>query len=370
MSRIVGLTENRRNILVIGNGFDIHHNMHTKYTDFMKFIKEYKEDISKRDEYNSKMNEEKLVEATEKALDNNFIKYFISYSGEVKGWIDFELLIKSVTECFGEKISDVEKTIGDIKNSYRGDIRIDKISHNDKLILSSFDKVFYLQNYSFRINDTYTNILTGVNKQEIVKCLRKEFDELWDCLAIFLLHYEPLIREDKELVSYKQIACLLPEQVISFNYTDTYKRYGIKSENVVHVHGSLDQNNIVLGFNDDNEEELDFVYFKKYFQCIKRHTQLLEKFEFMPELLDQNGLSTGQRGPVDIHILGHSLDLTDKEKLVYIFNNARSVIIYYLNSDDYEDKVIKVIYLLGKSKAVERINDKSIDFKKIELETC
>ena len=30
------------NILVTGNGFDIHHGMKTKYTDFLEFTKDYR----------------------------------------------------------------------------------------------------------------------------------------------------------------------------------------------------------------------------------------------------------------------------------------------------------------------------------------
>jgi hypothetical protein len=186
------------------------------------------------------------------------------------------------------------------------------------LILSAFDKVFSSQSSSYRIKYTYINNLTGINKKEIVNCLVKEFDELCDCLTMYLLYFEPLGRENTGLVKYKQIADLLVEQVVSFNYTDTYKIYGIKSKNVVHVHGSLEKNNIVLGFNDENEEELDFVYFKKYFQCIKRHTQLLEDIEFTDELMDESGNLTGERVPRDIHVFGHSLDITDKDKLIFM----------------------------------------------------
>ena len=80
----------------------------------------------------------------------------------------------------------------------------------------------------------------------------------------------------KDILIKQQIKDIRPSYVISFNYTDTYKIYDINPKDVFHVHGSLDKSNMVLGFDDDNPEELDFIYFKKYFQRIQKLTGYMD----------------------------------------------------------------------------------------------
>ena len=45
-----------KNILVLGNGFDLHHNLKTKYSDFIQFMRDLKEDNERS--INCKDNEE------------------------------------------------------------------------------------------------------------------------------------------------------------------------------------------------------------------------------------------------------------------------------------------------------------------------
>lgn len=67
-----------------------------------------------------------------------------------------------------------------------------------------------------------------------------------------------------------------------------------------------------------------------------------------------------------MHFFGHSLDLTDREKLIYLFSIASRIKIYYYDEDDHEEKIEKVIELLGKKNALIGMHDKRIDFIQIE----
>ena len=75
------------------------------------------------------------------------------------------------------------------------------------------------------------------------------------------------------------------DRLISFNYTDTFKKIYDKDDRVEtdYIHGSLDisknieKNNMVLGIDEylqgnKKREELDFIQFKKYFQRIYKKT--------------------------------------------------------------------------------------------------
>lgn len=113
------------NILVIGNGFDLEHNLPTTYGDFLKFIKIIKkigegkynkpEELENLSQFNDKVREylrnkdlfksetrNKHIQEMMDLLEKNvWIEYFIkrnNYSG--KGWIDFESEISDVIKSF------------------------------------------------------------------------------------------------------------------------------------------------------------------------------------------------------------------------------------------------------------------------------
>ena len=148
---------------------------------------------------------------------------------------------------------------------------------------------------------------------------------------------------------------LNPRYVISFNYTYTYKKYGIRNEDVFHVHGRLLKNNMVLGFNDEDPENLDFVYFKKYFQRIQKMTGYINEAKIIDHDADL------YPNPI-IHFYGHSMDKTDGDIIVKLRSLARKFVIYTYNQEDYEQKVINLIDVFGKKDATELIQTKFIEF--------
>ncbi len=379
-----------KNILVLGNGFDLHHNLKTKYSDYIEFmtqlkkrnemcansnkngvmsLDDLKEDKSKLrsqclQTYIDKGFSEKTIIKVWTMTNNNFVQYFMSYDAEVKGWIDFEVLIKNITtdiEKVMNRIDDMNAK-GEDKHKYGiiGNVR-------EILLARSFSKIFEIdEGNGIYIKKELANDLVGINRKAVIKILRKEFDDLCDSLWLYLKDIEPHYREIKPEFTYQQIENIGADAVITFNYTDTYKRYGISSENAIHVHGSLEENNIVLGFDDDDEKELQYVYFKKYMQCILKRTPILDQYNFSVEVLGEGGINTYDYENPIMHFFGHSLDATDREKLIYLFNIASRIKIYYYDEDDHEEKIEKVIELLGKQNALIGMHDKRIDFIQIE----
>lgn len=241
-------------------------------------------------------------------------------------------------------------------------------TEREQLLAQSFHKIFDTRgrNRACWIKKEFANSLTGINRKEVRKILRKEFDGWCESLWIYLKEIEPYCRENKEEFTYQQIEDIKADTIITFNYTDTYKRYGINPDDAIHVHGSLVENNIVLGFHDDNAEELQYVYFKKYMQRIIKHTPILEQFD----IYEETGYAQKGNGfivvGVTMHLFGHSLDRTDWDMLIYLFNKISEVKIYYYDEDDHVEKIERVIAMLGKQKALQRIYEKSIDFIPIE----
>ena len=365
------------NVLVIGNGFDIHHEMKTKYTDFLDFTKDYR------------AGNVVYIQDLEKPMrlikTNDFISFFINYSEKIEGWIDFETLIKEVIEFIELYIVKLDETKGVNVGGIRYDYALQCNDALGRMIANSFNKLFRIDTHRHLIilKEEYRSELYTVNKDKIVNLLRTELDDLRNIMAIYFKYYEITRREDyyQDEIRYKQIMDMQIDKVISFNYTNTYERYGISEEDVTHIHGKAMElyvrqedtnyevglNSIVLGFQDDNEESLDFVYFKKYFQCLYFNTDLIDKdcFSRSKRKVGEDAKSPFRQKIVIVHILGHSLDETDKEKLIPIFHNADKVKIYCRNVKDFETKVIKVIKLLGKEKAVAQIHDETISFIEI-----
>lgn len=91
----IDITTNR--ILVLGNGFDIANNFDTRYSDYIKFIKE-----KKYDKYSKNSQYKKFIRATCK---NHFINHFCSVEMEL--WVDVETeihrIINSIEKLFSEK---------------------------------------------------------------------------------------------------------------------------------------------------------------------------------------------------------------------------------------------------------------------------
>ena len=81
-------------ILVIGNGFDLHHGMKTNYIDLIDFMKNIQDDINYVDK--------KIRDVFVPYFNNDFLTYCISNLNYApnKTWIDLEIEIKYAFDIF------------------------------------------------------------------------------------------------------------------------------------------------------------------------------------------------------------------------------------------------------------------------------
>lgn len=366
------------NILVIGNGFDLAHGLPTKYNDFMVAIKKCKSlkinPEAKPDSKETYINTMKLV-----AEQNGFIKYFLDYTNEVPGWIDLERLIKDIIEYFKlffDSYQEIIKAGGLIYKDL-----VDPSADNIKkirLIECLFEFPLFRENKNVDKYDVgrimkveYYTDKFGLNKKKILELLKKQLNEVIELLCSYLEDYCYDKQKDK-LKTKKQISDIHPCYVISFNYTDTYKVYGIKAEDVFHVHGSIEKKNMVLGFDDDEPENLDFVYFKKYFQRIQKLTGYIDQHRFdikkcsaevtSPANINSNIMVERDVEPI-VHFYGHSMDKTDGDVIKKLKKISRGFVIYKYSQEDYEQKVINLIDVFGKKDAMDMIEKGFIKFE-------
>lgn len=343
------------NVLVIGNGYDLAHNLKTKYDDFIQYIRAAEED----DSFIPKQEDREFIH---KCIETNgFLNYFLDYTNEVPGWVDLEKLIKEVVNYFEIFFENCNSFIN-ARESIELNTMDEKTPRQKVRVIDCLSKfeLFDKDNsrgyiFSRHMHPIYYTNGYGLNKKEVLKFLKAQLDDVIELLQRYLIYTTENL--DK-IGKIQQIADINPRYVISFNYTYTYKRYGIRDEDVFHVHGRLLKNNMVLGFNDEDPENLDFVYFKKYFQRIQKLTGYINK----ARLMDQDADLTPN--PI-IHFYGHSMDKTDGDIIGKLKSLARGFVIYTYDQEDYEQKVINLIDVFKKEEATKMIQTGFIKFVQI-----
>ena len=384
-----------RDVLIIGNGFDLYHKLPTRYTDFLflaknweYFYKKYKENrteieqSSPRDTMpfqvaldNGKLTFKSLDDFADHAevmdenkiykfstyLGNLWMKYFIEIDYDKEKWIDFETEIENVLvvieSFFSEDISQCAgRTIKAILNPQKYKI-ISFLIREAGCIPVTFEQIKREQ-----INEC----IYGGAKERLLETLRNQLDELIEAIHIYMDEFVGYI---KPLYYSEQINTLKDINILNFNYTYTYKTiYRDEHFNEWHfVHGSLADNNLVLGIPDSTfDEKIDYVYFQKYFQRIQKRTGAFY-LDWIPKSIDGH-LPSHQ---ISIYIMGHSLGMTDKGILERFFTaeeSVKNIYIYYHNQDSYEKLVIALIEMFDKEFVIDQTGKGRIQFVELKPE--
>lgn len=395
------------NLLVIGNGFDLAHNLPTRYSDFLDFmtlcITKYipywhslKDDLtvdvveihtgysaildglSRKITPNSKVsalfNVNKEIfksELIDKGLIENFYKnsvlryclYVYAYKqffGREYNWIDIEnellrLLIdlqKLLTSLKPEKAQDTFETAS---------IKVPRIKGIEKLGLSPF----YFPTVARELKKK--NIPPEFVRQEVFQYL---FNELED-FSLMLKLYLKLVRDDfnsaeapKKIFKINANQGISVDSVLSFNYTDTARIYA--PEAPIHfVNGSLDNKKIILGVeNPSQEQTADYVNDNIYlfFKNVQRvlydfsyeYSSLLTRPWAMSTLNLRKNCSPFD---INVYIIGHSLAPSDQYILTDVMMRANTVIIYYHSESDKYSKTANLYQILGDERFTKHVNN-------------
>lgn len=393
-----------KKILLVGNGFDLAHNLPTKYEHFLFILKNWSEfqqkielfksgkEIEKNDKfYTYFVNIKSFNDANLEQLDfiiknNSWIKYFCQCEAEIDGWIDFEKEIYPVIELF-EQIIGSNYEMGRYVRTEDTNAYIDKRLFSYKMLRiaelwKKYIRVSVVEDVLYVI-PPFTSKRYGILKKKIIQSLRDEFDDFIKAFEIYLYEF---VYKREEIKKLSQITEIGINKVISFNYTHTEELYGIYDENIHHIHGMLRKNldkgnsNIVMGLNEHHEQNIDFIYFVKYFQRIQRATGVRYK-QFVENYLITDYGET-YREEFELYIYGHSLDETDEDILKFVIGDINAngnirfkpekITIFYYDPTDYEQKVINLIKLYGRNIVEENMEKKMFDFVKIvdENEGC
>lgn len=279
----------RVKIFVLGNGFDLAHELPTKYTDFLHFSRVVLELLNGNFEdvnwlgINSKL-KEVIIENTgnkrdnlysqegvwRNLIENNFWFTHFQNCYISDGWIDFESEISKV-------IQQIEDALINGLNPF--------FSIGPNLETEAIE-VKYVEEIIYKLENT-----RRYNQDKLIDdaCdkLLKDLNKLIRALELYLVDYVGNMKVD---VKSPDIEGIHPTNVLSFNYTDTFNEVYVPIKGVQYdfIHGkasntsTLETNNMVIGIDeylpDDRKDKyVKFVAYKKYYQRIFKSTGCLYK---------------------------------------------------------------------------------------------
>lgn len=396
-------------IIIIGNGFDLAHDLPTKYGDFLQFIETFIEAFINND--NNVKNEfyktflDKLFkkQPDKKNILENLVRrniwfeYFMTLDNAKEGWIDFE-----------SEICKIIRLLEFIRDEYYEKAKIDSQNIKKPKSLDIFQELFskcpslakFGKGYKQRFGNKtitfyeYSNPKTKLKKifnkplykayysgksfKTWNKVLLDDLTRLIEALEFYLREYVYGI--NIETYSPDILEILSSEnnnktdiRLLSFNYTNTLEkayRKNISCSNFEshYLHGkvreeNINYNNMVLGIDEylsrqQRTENIDYLNFQKFFQRIQKKTgnNYLEWLNF-------DGCKNSKH---EVYIFGHSLDVTDKDILKkFILNDQISTTIYYHNQEAYEKLVANLIKIIGSDELIKKVSgtDAAIVFK-------
>lgn len=425
------------NILLIGNGFDLAHGLPTKYKDFLDFIKLFKDYYMKEKKgtiesflyFNEKVKNgsidwipykksDKIIMFFEKWFNtdnenrSNKKEFTIKIIDEFFNCVKYNIWIEYFFQCDmyqKENWIDFESEISNVIQQIEQEMNIVPLS-GTKAVLN--DVIKSLPNE--KLNEIYfkNSIPVGKEKETTYKKVReqlyKDLNRLTRALEIYL---DESLRDHQINVISPDINEIKIDAVLSFNYTDTYRRLYDK-ENIIQydfIHGKADSNriieynNMVLGIDeylpeDRRNKDVEFIAFKKFYQRIYKETgckykewvdkirmsfiaskqnkqdslDMMKKLYNSPEnqqnmmlwyLMYQKNNNVEWN---NLYIFGHSLDVTDGDVLRdLILNDNVYTTIYYLNKDVMGQQIVNLVKVIGQDELIKRTggSTKTIEFK-------
>ena len=367
-------------LLILGNGFDLAHDLPTRYSNFLDFVNEYiflrknGEGIPHeeyRPYFDSLLEQYPAVyqEYGDLINDNRLLQYFLGiYSDRCNngkdGWIDFENEISIIVR----NLASAQKQY--IEQSEEGNEIISFRPRSVDMIVQALLLVGEDGNgYGHNIPDSF--------KDGRVDGILADLNRLTRLLELYLVEYVETREVKKRLPEFENSSI---DRVISFNYTDTYRKLYDKNGNAEYcfIHGKARGNadvnscDLVLGINEEqryNSQLFDnsFVWFKKFYQRIYKETgsEYIDWMEAFEKALQS--MPKAEIPGNDLYIYGHSLDVTDKDVLEYLILAPKMTThIYYYNKKDLSDKIRNLVAIIGQQELIKRTRGKhrSIIFTK------
>lgn len=379
-------------LVIIGNGFDLAHNLETKYENFIYWY--WKQRVSGLYNVHSTtstdplctleiigtewsifyyQNSVQLKELDGKTLyqliDRSKDKFTIRYtpffgnihkSIETKGWVDIENEYYNLLETYSLRQYDEEK-IRQLNEQlqYLQDLLTDylkTINEQDISVIDGIKKKIYEpikdKDLSIEYQKDFNSYIDWCNEQD---------DNFWnDQLRRYDinpvssgLNTEPnQYKKDPEGFGRYPTAYMLPESImlLDFNYTKTVRAY-LKDSDIfshIQIHGCLEKpETMIFGYGDEFEDKYKKLQNLNNNDCLTN----IKTIRYQESDNYRRALSFIESGPFQVCIMGHSCGNSDRTLLNTIFEHKNCVSIkpYFYIKDDGTNSYIELIQNISRN---------------------
>ena len=392
-------------IIIIGNGFDLAHQLATKYEDFINWYWEewghslatsmnrnltdglcsfrLKKDVELAGwyyvwgwHYRISPRDYSLRDLVEVAKTDTKVCEFtvhsiffteICKSIEEKGWVDIEAeyyrMLNSVYLSSPEKLNNEFAIVRTKLIEYLTSIQNRNI--NNSIVNQATRECMMAP---FCANEV--SIEGRAKWNEFLKC-RIEDEDLSDTIK---LYGESEAREKiKQVSEFKKAqrgqidnmgigsingnvlpsAMLYPDRImlLNFNYTKTADMYMPADEHhfpINHIHGHLDNpDSVIFGYGDELDNKYQEISSLNNNELLKN----IKSIRYLEDVNYRNVLEFVESAPYQIYIMGHSCGTSDRTLLNTLFEHPNCVSIkpFYYQNDEGQDNYIEIVQNISRN---------------------
>jgi hypothetical protein len=373
-------------ILITGNGFDLFHNLPTKYQHFMSIMKtietnDFTGDVSFEVLFGNNFKDDspndytgiadnydvqklffessKLNEIRELLKSNLWYKYFKTVV-EIDSWIDFEMEIEVILNQLS-----IFKKLSNKKHIFKNYFLEDSIIYTS---LELFDIISIInRGGAFKFKEKYINkSKISIDIKMILSNLSQSFEEF---IVIFNRYLVDIVESFYEVLAVKlDIPFHLMNEIYTFNYMPSLERiYGVDNSKITYLHGKISDDNevqnMVLGVSEISDDlKVEKAYdFTKYYQKIRKKSN--NKFiEIPPKNHNYDEMTI-------FYIIGHSLNKSDDNYVLSMFDFLKrdkygkcQVCVFYYDTRDRDSKIRNLLHVIGEELITKMHQDKRLYF--------
>ena len=377
-------------IVLIGNGFDLAHNLPTRYEDFINWY--WDKRVKKLRTLNTKVSEDILCkisisgsgtwfsymfhlpqgikqvsgkEVINYIIENNenlvikyssFFKNILS-SIDTKGWVDIENeYYKLLTHvAFIESSAKYTKDLNG-QLQYVEDLLVE--------YLGTLDSSFFSASYSITkkmyepINPKDISVAFTTSFKDYLEDCRSKSDIEWNTKCVQYGINNGLILKVKEFYKHGKLdneeypmLLMIPDNILflNFNYTNTLDKYvkdGISSQ--VHIHGDLSKpEGIIFGYGDEMDSKYTELQKLNENECLRK----IKSIKYLESDNYRKVLSFIDSAPYQIYIMGHSCGNSDRTLLNTLFEhkNCFSIKPYFYKKADGTDNYLDLVQNISRN---------------------
>ena len=360
---VIGLVP--KNILIVGNGFDIAQGLPTQYTDFLDFLRiqdpvqVYEEakagsilhkDLGRFMKCTETVDVEQIKRFVDLRKGNCWAQYYRDCGAEIVGWIDFEREMIPALKYI-EWLCAQSPTI--LNRNQRTSILITTSDQSIYRIARLFPKFATLNGFNSKIYEIelceeYYSLSYGILRAAILKTLKEDLDNFIEMFRIYLT--EIVSNMERKLIP--AVFSQHFNALINFNYIQSELFFdNLLEAESFHVHGDTSkEKNMVFGVNELSDEmKNDYLFFTKSFQRIR-----IKSNPNYRKLLNES---------FNVTFFGHSLDMTDVGIIKPFYERASHVTVFHYSEEDYEDKVLNLIRMMGIKQIEDDVYSGRLEFK-------